>query len=150
MNVYQLIDAFATIDCTVDVVRTGHPDHQRGFIIGPDGVTYGRATIYQRELGHIKWYNGAFGDRENWRKGDFIFWSFTYLMQTGEVLSIGRWLWAWSQACRLADEDLRAKEEWRRLNPKLDADGDVVRRRHKLEGRNPRVFLHQTLLPCQN
>ena len=58
ISVSHAISILKDLDCTVEVVRTGHESYKRGFIkYSKTGCQIGRMVIFNEEFQHIKWYS---------------------------------------------------------------------------------------------
>lgn len=142
MTPNELKVAFSRLGCRVEIVRTGDPRYQRGFI-KKGSMSYGRAVIFEGELSHIKWYGG--NSRDPNCQANVLQWSWAVLQDSGRVLTSREWYQAWEYAQRKVEEDFQAKLAWRRANPRVDKNG-APRSRKRLQRRNPRQFLMEALL----
>ena len=65
MKLYDYLQLLDNADIEHEVKATGHPDYVSVFLhlTHPEGLlSLGRATIYQGEYKHTKWYGGTSGD----------------------------------------------------------------------------------------
>lgn len=129
MKPHELVRRFKLIGCKVNLVKTGSPDYVRGFIVDPDGVSIGRATIHHGELSHIKWYWRGEGDLVN---TDFIMIQWRYLQWCDRVLTREMYQSIVEHATELQQDDYNKKVNHRAtLKPK---------KRKSIQGKNIRSF----------
>lgn len=140
MNKALLSRIVLDIGLELDVVRTGSPEYERGFIRKGE-VSLGRATLRNGDVEHIKWYLETTNTPENDYDGLAFYLSAVYVRATfGALLARDQWLEGVATARELREQDIKAKQEWRHKNPKC-LQNSKRRTRRKLEGRHLSSFL---------
>ncbi|HGL4122038.1 TPA: hypothetical protein ACKE08_003480 [Citrobacter koseri] len=141
MDIHTTVSAMKKLGCEVSVVKTGHTDYIRGFV-KHNGVTHGRITFFKGNYSHVKWYLGDYGAI---CESDQIYYSWSYLLRTGRVLTSEKWSEILALAESLSEEDFVQKTEWRNSHPTPERTDGKRRRRKPLQRETTRKFLRNLI-----
>ncbi len=142
MNMSDFVNTINTLGLRVDLANPKNPILIRAFVFEPSKdmpIYYGRADFMEGEYVSMKWYKGGLPDYSLDPK-HYIYCAWFYYVETGRILDRGVWInHIIPEARQRSRDDYNRKMEWRKLNPKVDRDGNL-RKRRKLMGRSERAF----------
>jgi len=123
-------------DVTFNLVKTGHLDFVRVFILRGDGCQIGRMTVFKGQFDHVKWYKSE--SYREFDESDFVKAKVELYFRTGKVLSRDQYNLMVAESIQMSEHDLQVKELARLTLPD--------RKRKKLQGKNPRRLFYQALM----
>lgn len=137
MNKNELIQIEKAIGCRFTIVKTGHKDWERMFVINSKNIQIGRVALYKNEIYSINNYKRDYMNTLD--ETDFIFLRLSKYLKDRTIISNINYTKLINKAINLQKEDLEKKLKWRKNNPVSSAK----QHRKRIEGKNIRNILSQ-------